>query len=278
MLNIYHMEQFTQKIADELKSYVYALIDPRNSQIFYIGKGQGNRVFQHAADALDRPEKTDKLELIREILASKGPDGQPLKVKHYIIRHHLSENEALDIESVLIDIFTYSAFSNHTIGSLTNIQAGTHQSCYGIATTDEICRIYGADPIDLQQLADELKLNFMTININGSYRAEDEEDAIYEATRKSWCVGDQSANKVDYAIAQYHGFIVGAFYCRNCWELDTEQSSKDNKKKKRRFFSQPTTLDQTIQKQLDDLRERLKNKRITVKRGNANPIKYFRHN
>ena len=117
----------------------------------------------------------------------------------------------------------------------------------------------------------------MTININGSFKAGGGENAIYEATHKSWCVGDKSANQVDYAIAQYHGFIVGAFYCRNCWELDTEQNS-ENKAGKKRWFNQPKTLEPNIQKQLDDLRKRLKNKRIIVKRGNANPIKYFRHN
>ncbi len=272
------MEQFTSKIADEIQYYVYALVDPRNDQIFYIGKGKGNRVFQHATDALNSSEKTDKLDLIRDILASKDSEGQPYKVKHYIIRHLLSEKEALDIESVLIDLLTYPAFRCHTIDSLTNVQAGMHQNAYGITTTDEICRVYGAEPIDLQLLADELKLNFMTININGSFKAGGGENAIYEATHKSWCVGDKSANQVDYAIAQYHGFIVGAFYCRNCWELDTEQNSENKAGKKRRWFNQPKPLEPNIQKQLDDLRKRLKNKRIIVKRGNANPIKYFRHN
>ena len=32
---------FTQKVIDELQSYVYALVDPRNNCIFYIGKGKG---------------------------------------------------------------------------------------------------------------------------------------------------------------------------------------------------------------------------------------------
>lgn len=43
---------FTQKVIEELQSYVYALVDPRNDHIFYIGKGKGNRVFQHAENAL----------------------------------------------------------------------------------------------------------------------------------------------------------------------------------------------------------------------------------
>lgn len=27
--------------------YVYCLVDPRNNQTFYIGKGKGNRIFAH---------------------------------------------------------------------------------------------------------------------------------------------------------------------------------------------------------------------------------------
>ena len=32
--------------------YVYELIDPRDGAVFYVGKGQGNRVSQHVRDAI----------------------------------------------------------------------------------------------------------------------------------------------------------------------------------------------------------------------------------
>ena len=48
-------EKFTEDMSRNLGHYVYRLIDPRNGRTFYIGKGQGNRVFAHvlAADKLE---------------------------------------------------------------------------------------------------------------------------------------------------------------------------------------------------------------------------------
>lgn len=38
---------FTEQVCEKLGHYVYRLIDPRNGETFYVGKGTGNRVFQH---------------------------------------------------------------------------------------------------------------------------------------------------------------------------------------------------------------------------------------
>jgi hypothetical protein len=44
-------EHFPAEVAKKLGYYVYRLIDPRNGETFYVGKGKG-RVFQHARGAL----------------------------------------------------------------------------------------------------------------------------------------------------------------------------------------------------------------------------------
>ena len=44
--------EFKQTVINRLNYYVYCLVDPRDNRIFYIGKGHGNRVFQHAACAM----------------------------------------------------------------------------------------------------------------------------------------------------------------------------------------------------------------------------------
>ncbi|GAA1482383.1 hypothetical protein GCM10009624_28230 [Gordonia sinesedis] len=40
--------EFSARVAEQLGWYVYALRDPRDNRVFYIGKGKGNRVFAHA--------------------------------------------------------------------------------------------------------------------------------------------------------------------------------------------------------------------------------------
>ena len=43
---------FSTSIIEKLAYYVYCLIDPRDGNIFYVGKGVGNRVFHHALGSL----------------------------------------------------------------------------------------------------------------------------------------------------------------------------------------------------------------------------------
>lgn len=43
---------FDDITVEKLKFYVYILKDPGNNEIFYVGKGQGNRVFEHVIEAL----------------------------------------------------------------------------------------------------------------------------------------------------------------------------------------------------------------------------------
>lgn len=124
--------EFSNETIGQLGYYVYRLIDPRNGQTFYIGKGKGNRVFQHVIGILDYYDGVDKetndydadpnkMQIIREI------NDANLKVIHVIQRWHLTEKEAFEVEAALIDCFS----------GLANIQSG-HGSEYGVCNTDEL--------------------------------------------------------------------------------------------------------------------------------------------
>lgn len=63
--------EFLPGVAGELGWYVYTLRDPRDDTVFYIGKGKGNRAYQHARHAAGGSSLLDaKRGLIREIHAT----------------------------------------------------------------------------------------------------------------------------------------------------------------------------------------------------------------
>jgi len=179
---------------DEIRSYVYALVDPNNNEIFYIGKGIGNRAFQHAEDAIDSEyQPSDKIERIRTI----HKDKQDVLI--YIIRHNLTDEEAFILESSLIDLMKF-------IGKpLTNLQGGHKSSLYGLMSADEIERRY-----TLEKLS-SLPKGFICININKTYKRGADAQAIYKATKEAWVIDKNKLNEITHVLSEYRGRVVGVF-------------------------------------------------------------------
>ena len=85
--------------------YVYTLTDPRTGAVFYVGKGCGNRVAGHEAEAR-RGVHSKKCDRIRSIWT------EGLQVVRSISSRHNDENEALDAEFVLIESYGLDALTN----------------------------------------------------------------------------------------------------------------------------------------------------------------------
>lgn len=95
--------------------YVYVLIDPRDNEVFYVGKGQKGRVGDHAIAARNHSTESTK---VARILSIQRAGRQ---VTGRVVGRFDSEPEAFAVEAVLIH-WMYGRHSEN--GQLTNIQAG----------------------------------------------------------------------------------------------------------------------------------------------------------
>lgn len=102
--------------------YVYKLIDPRTKRPFYIGKGKGSRKTDHFTEARRAPDKWTNVKKCKHIRSLWDRGLAPDVV---VEAQHLSEQEALDLELELIEL--YGRLCNGT-GILTNVHIHNSKS------------------------------------------------------------------------------------------------------------------------------------------------------
>lgn len=204
------MDRFSEKSLLSLGAfYVYGLIDPRNHQFFYIGKGTGNRVFEHERESLDSPESEKlKLKTITEI------KKQGLDVEKVIINSNLSENEAFAAEASLINAINYVSGSR-----LTNIVSGHHSS--EALSVNQFESIYGAEELR----PEEIRHKIMVIKINRLYHRGMDQRALYDAVRGVWRVSKERAKNIEYVFGVFNSLIV-AVYKPTVWYVCNEARDK----------------------------------------------------
>lgn len=203
-----------------LGCYVYALRDPRTEVIFYVGKGKGDRVYQHArhakrVDAAETPEQL-KLSRIREILAG----GHEVGVE--IIRHGMDEAVAYEVEGAVIDARAVAGVG------LTNAVSG-HGLARGWRPLEDIVARYAARPAEIAP-----QHRVILIRIRRQYKAGMPADALYEATRKWWAAAP-ARRRPEWAFAVHDG-IVRAVYTIEGWERPQEHERVGRLKNRWAFF------------------------------------------
>lgn len=238
------IESFPADVTHKLKTYVYRLIDPRNGETFYVGKGQGNRVFAHihAEQNLEGDELDNKLKRIRDIRVAG------FEVAHVIHRHGMDDKTAFEVEAALIDAYP----------GLTNIVGGASSSDYGAMHAKEIVSRYCAEPAVFQHKA-------LLINVNRSAT----ETSLYEATRYAWKINKSKAKQAEVILATRLGVIVGAFIAHR-W-LEAKTSNFPGRE------SAPGRFGFEGEEAPDDIKKLYVGKRVPDeyrKPGAANPIKY----
>ena len=231
---------FSQAVIENLQYYVYFLLDPRGDNVFYIGKGIGNRVFNHMEGAIEDRIESEKLDTIRDIINSG------YIVKHYILRHGLTEKAAFEVEAALIDFVGVS--------NLSNLQGGHYSSDYGLKTAGEIISMYEAEELSTSE-------PLILVNINKRYDRTMTSLELYNATKEAWVVGSRRLN-AEYAIATYRGLT------REVYKIDRWYPIERNEKIRWGFNGGIANT---------NIREKLIYKSIKTlfKTGSANPIRYL---
>ena len=178
---------FSDYVVEQLKAYVYLLIDPRDGQVFYVGKGNGNRVFDHAQDALtDEESASDKLERIREIRLAG------CEVRHELLRFGLVDRTALEVEAAAIQLLG--------LDELTNVVGGHHVWARGRMSADVAVSLFDAPS------APEIVERVILFRIPRLWSPEMSAEELFEATQGWWTLGERRSG-ADYAFAVSRGVI-----------------------------------------------------------------------
>ena len=252
------LEKFSPEVCKELKYYVYRLIDPRNGQTFYVGKGKDNRVFDHVNgtlkfNKLENKNEEDELSLKMQTIRDIHYSG--LDVIHIIHSYGLDETTAFEVEAALIDCF----------GGLTNIQSG-HSNDRGVSNAMTLQQNLSTE------VYEEID-NFKYIMIKTTQSRVNEEktfnpnlsveDCIYEATRYSWRINPNRANQFEYVFGVIDGIVEGIYKVKK-WVLS------DNGIRYEFIKDENNNLPEEILNHF--MKKRIPN--VYTKKGQANPIMY----
>ena len=195
-------DNFTEEVSKKLGHYVYRLIDPRNGKTFYIGRGQGNRVFEHIREAINRTADgyDNTLPLKIDVIKRIGAAGlQPIHVIH---RHGMSKETSIEVEAALID----------ATPGLTNLLTGYGSNERGPAHVDQLAEQYEATEIEFDSRHKILVIKVKPETV--------EERGVYEAVRWAWQIDRKRAEKADYVLAVVDGI------CRGVFVVDAWQASE----------------------------------------------------
>lgn len=200
---------FSPEVCEELGYYVYRLVDPRNGQTFYVGKGKNDRVFAHAKCELARRDDVDydpevddesnlKYKTIREIKEAG------LDVIYIIQKHGLSSRDAFVVESALIDAYSIKQLTNKIKGFNTSEPTNAITLQRDLAAEE-----YVDNPNNPKYIIIKVK----------DFWLNQREDR-YECTRYAWRVNREKAKKYPYVLSVTRGIVREVYKVEEWRESD----------------------------------------------------------
>ena len=196
------MESFSQNVIARLKHYVYILVDPRTDEIFYVGKGSSDRVFDHEK-TIDNSEKGKRLQEIHE---------NGLEAKKYIVHAGLTEEEAFAAETAIYNICN-SANLFHSV-ELTN-ELVPHNVLMPCCEVEEIEKSISSVPLDKKDFSQEDRI--MLVNIKTTSIATCISDESYHEYIRKMATVYKESDKPKHILSVVRGIVVGAYVVQG-WE------------------------------------------------------------
>jgi len=227
----------TQYTQEQLGHYVYVLRDPRDNQIFYVGKGVGNRVLDHANGVIGKEDpQSMKEKQIIEIHASGS------EVDAWIIQSGLeSDRHAFATESAVYGALKLigSALDSENV-VLRNIVAPPGFSNSGLIQLNEAIAIFG-EPADSILIPH----NSVFIKPTTTWRRGMSAEELWESTHGWWLLAEERIQSIKYVFAIPNFVIRGAWLVpENGWRkqrlgdrgyADAQQKQAKYKNIKSRF-------------------------------------------
>jgi hypothetical protein len=176
------MTRLPRGVCRQLRYYVYLYVNPLNNEVFYVGKGKGNRALSH----LDGCGKAEHAKTIRKLRRS----GVTPRVE--ILAHGFrSQKEAHAVETAAIDLIG--------LEGLANTVRGRRSRRYGRMPLEQVMSLYQSKPA-------RIKEPVVLIRISRAYHYGMSDTELYDATRGIWLTGKRR-EQAKYAFAVYAGIV-----------------------------------------------------------------------
>jgi len=177
-----NVKKFPKAVAGKLRYYVYLYIDPETNEVFYVGKGKGNRCFSHLDPKSNSP--------VGPILTEMRKRGIEPRIE--LLAHGLkNETAALAVEGAVIDLLGLDGLANQI--------RGQHPDHLGRMRLEEVMAIHQRRPAKIEH-------KVILIRINRLYHYGMSPMELYDATRGTWVVGERRT-QAEYAFAVYHNIV-----------------------------------------------------------------------
>ena len=216
----------------ERRFYVYCLTDLKKDKILYIGKGCGNRIFEHEQAARSQDGDID--------VPARKAIAKCKKLGRHSISYHLTEAEAQAAETALIH-FVKSVVDKKFKNKSAGCGAG------GISA-EELDDRFKFTPCPLEEfnpdglvlavkIQDALDLD---TDEEAEYSFDNQDDAnLKSRTLGNWVIGKDVASKVKYVIGVHTGLqnAVVSAYEVDVFETMAEETKNGRTQTRYRFHT-----------------------------------------